>query len=132
MVDTVSEAAAKTNKESAERLQKAQEEAREQAEKDVDSRLEAKNKTVEDQAARHENVQPTPTQRENDLARVGVPTDEKEHDGSESDAEMQRRVMESRLPGGSPYADRSMQADLKSSGEGDNDKPRPRRGSKKS
>ena len=87
-------------------------EAREAAERGVDERAEAMNKQNEEKAEREAKVKPTPTQRENDLAKVGaLDIDSKEDDGSGPDYEHQKRVMEGRLPGGSPYETRNAAAD---------------------
>ena len=40
------------------------------------------NKSNEEAMARMESTQPTPTQEENDLAKLGIQVDEKEPDGS--------------------------------------------------
>jgi hypothetical protein len=75
--------------------------------KDVDARAKAMEQQNAEFYARVEAARPTPSSAENDLARLGVLTDEKEHDGSEDDFEGQRRVMESRLPGNNPYETRN-------------------------
>jgi len=57
---------------------------------------------------RQANLQPTPTQAENDLARVGaLDIDEKEDDGSEWQDEGTNRVLTSKLPGNNPYDTRN-------------------------
>lgn len=77
----------------AEDLRKAQESAKEVAAKGVDARLAARDKSVAEYYERMENLQPTPTQRENDLAKVGAhDLDEKEDDGSEWQDDHERRV----------------------------------------
>src|SRR5215207_492852 len=75
----------------------------------VAEREAAKQASVDEYYEREANSQPTPTQEENDLAKVGaLDIDQKEHDGSESEEEALRRTMESRLPGSQPYANRAM------------------------
>jgi hypothetical protein len=54
--------------------------------------------------AREAAARPTPTQEENDLARVGaLDIDRKAEDGSEAEVDALRRQAESRLPGGGAY-----------------------------
>lgn len=90
---------------------KAANEAKKVAAKGVDERLAAKEKQVAEYYERHENLQPTPTQRENDLARVGaLDIDDKEDDGSEWEDEANVRVMTGRLPGNNPYETRDLAA----------------------
>jgi hypothetical protein len=87
----------------AEDLRKTMDAAKEKAANDVDARLAAKEKSVKEYYERMENVQPTPTQRENDLAKVGaLDIDEKEDDGSEWEDEHIRRVTLEKLD--NPYA----------------------------
>jgi len=89
---------------SAEEQRKANEEAKKIAVEGVDARLKVKDDQVQAKAEREANLQPTPTQRENDLARVGaLDIDDKEDDGSEADAENVNRVLAAKLPGANPY-----------------------------
>jgi hypothetical protein len=79
--------------------------------KGVDAREQAKSDSVADYYARQEGLQPTPTQRENDLAKVGaLDIDDKEDDGSEWEDEAQARVMAARLPANNPYDTRELSA----------------------
>lgn len=79
--------------------------------KGVDQRLSAKDQSVKEYYERQENLQPTPTQRENDLARVGaLDIDDKEDDGSEWEDEAHQRVMTAKLPGNNPYDTRDLAA----------------------
>ncbi|HMF86497.1 MAG TPA: hypothetical protein VK575_00350 [Gemmatimonadaceae bacterium] len=72
------------------------------AEKAVDARAEVMAKQNAAYYEQEAAAQPTPTQRENDLAKVGaLNIDEKEDDGSEWDDEHQRRVATERL--NNPY-----------------------------
>lgn len=58
-------------------------------------RTEDANRETEERMA---NSRPTPTQEENDLAKVGaLDIDNKEEDGSEDEVTMRRRVMEGNL-----------------------------------
>lgn len=89
------------SREQAERAAKAEKERREAQTKGVDERLAERDRSVAEFYEREAGVKPTPTQRENDLAKVGaLDIDAKEPDGSESDEEHQHRVMQGRLPGG--------------------------------
>src|SRR5215207_2574279 len=77
----------------------------------VAEREAAKQSSVDEYYEREANSQPTPTQEENDLAKVGaLGLDDKEPDGSEPEEVAQRRAMESRLPGSQPYANRALGA----------------------
>src|SRR5215207_1745590 len=88
--------------------------AAERAAEGVQRRAEAKQASVDDYYARQEGLQPTPTQEENDRAKVGAMTleelDNKEDDGSEWQDEGTRRVMEAKLPGNNPYETRELDA----------------------
>lgn len=83
-------------------------EARAAATKGVDERLAQRDQAVRETEERTAKVKPTPTQRENDLAKVGaLDHDSKEPDGSEPDEVVQHRAMVGRLPGGGAYETRS-------------------------
>jgi hypothetical protein len=84
-------------------LQKTMEENKNVAAAGVDARLAARDKSVKEYYERMENLQPTPTQRENDLAKVGAHDldVEKEDDGSEWEDEHVRRVALEKLD--NPY-----------------------------
>jgi hypothetical protein len=78
---------------------------------EVARREEVKNASVAEYYERESGLRPTPTQAENDLARVGaLDHDAKEDDGSEWEADAQARLMQSDLAGG-PYATRALDAD---------------------
>lgn len=81
------------------------------AAKAVSERRKAMDEQNADYYAREAAARPTPTQEENDLAKVGaLNLDDKEPDGAEPEADALRRTMEGRLPGGSPYDTRSLGA----------------------
>lgn len=80
--------------------------------KGVNEREAAKQSAVDEYYARAESAQPTPTQEENDLRKVGAAVD-LEDDGSEPEGDSVRRIMESRIPGNNPYETR----DVSSSGD---------------
>lgn len=71
--------------------------------KGVDERLAARDKQVAETYERMDKARPTPTQRENDLAKVGVVVEQKEPDGGEPQDDHTRRILESKLPGENPY-----------------------------
>lgn len=85
----------------------------------AEERRHANRKGVEDRAAameasnleamkRMDSTKPTPTQRENDLAKVGaLNIDEKEDHGAENEQVAMRRTMEAKLSG-EPYATRNV------------------------
>lgn len=98
-----------TMREAAERAAEAERERRELQTKGVDERMEARDRSVAEFYERDATLRPTPTQRENDLAKIGaLDIDDKEPDGSESDAEHQQRAMAGRLPGAGPYDTRAL------------------------
>lgn len=76
-------------------------------EKEIAHREEAKRKSVDEYYARSDEAKPTPSQSESDRAKLGLPV-ELEHDGSEPEEVVQRRVLESRLPGANPYDTRHL------------------------
>ena len=102
-----------------EELAKQAERAKTAAEKAVDARAAAMEKQNAAYYERANNAQPTPTQRENDLAKVGaLDIDDKEDDGSEWDDEARHRIATENL--NNPYnVDATPPAD------------RPRRGGKR-
>lgn len=72
-----------------------------------------RRQTMEEQNAEYyarvEAMRPTPTQEENDLARVGaLDIDNKQHDGSEPDHVTVNRMMTSRFPDNQPYQNRAL------------------------
>ena|SRR5215207_1937193 len=79
---------------------------------EVRARLDARNKSVEEYYASLEGLQPTPTQEENDLAKVGLLDSdaEKQDDGSEWQDDHTRRIMSARIPGENPYDTRALEA----------------------
>jgi hypothetical protein len=96
-------------REQAERAAEADKERRGRLAQGVDERMAERDRSVAEFYEREAGVKPTPTQRENDLAKVGaLDIDDKEPDGSESDEEHQHRVMQGRLPGNNPYVTRDL------------------------
>lgn len=88
-----------------------------------------RRKAMEDQNAeyyrREAAARPTPSQAENDAAKVGMPV-ELEPDGSDPEHVTVRRVMESRIPGANPYDTRSMDAQRPASAPAPAPKPQPK------
>lgn len=80
-------------------------------EKEIAHREDAKRKSVDEYYSRSEAAKPTPTPEEADRAKLGLPVDEPEADGSEPEEVVQRRVMEGRLPGANPYDTRAVTAE---------------------
>ena len=82
----------------------------------VEHRNRVKDEQVADYYARLDGLQPTPTQAENDRAKVGHQTvddlDDKEDDGSEWQDEGTTRVLTAKLPGNNPYETRDLEAGL--------------------
>lgn len=76
----------------------------------VAHRERVKNEQVDEYYKRDAENRPTPTQAENDLAKVGNPPQELEPHGAESDEEGVRRVLESRIPANNPYNVRDLSA----------------------
>lgn len=94
---------------SAEDAAKVADKAKQAQEQGVDAREEVKNKQNAEYYERAAAAQPTPTQRENDLAKVGAQNlDEKEDDGSEWEDEAQVRVATEKL--NNPYNVRDLSA----------------------
>jgi len=93
-----------------EREQQAQQERRAAAERTVDDNLATRDRLVGEYFSATENVKPSPTQRECDLLKLGIPLDEREPSGAEPEDEFQARVMEARLGHNNPYETRAVGA----------------------
>lgn len=74
----------------------------------VEARAAAQEKQATEYYERMVDCQPTPTQRENDLFRMGIheAAEDKEDDGSEYQDDHTRRILEAKLPGMNPYETR--------------------------
>ena len=83
-------------------------EVNKEAAKGVKVRNEVKDKQVKEYYERDAKNVPTPTQAENDLAKVGVYVEHEQAKGVESDEDYRRRAMEGKLPGGNPYDTRDV------------------------
>jgi hypothetical protein len=70
----------------------ARKKAQDEARKAVQEQREERAKATAEAVHRMESTQPTPTQEENDLAKVGVMVDEKEDDGS-GETVIERRIV---------------------------------------
>ena len=84
---------------------KAQDEARKAMQEQRDERAKATAEAVK----RMESTQPTPTQEENDLAKLGIGVDEKEDDGS-GETVIERRIVANQPLGPGGYETRSTKA----------------------
>lgn len=104
-------------RERAEQAQKAEQERRGAAERTVDDNLATRERLNSEYFSATDNVKPSPTQRECDLLKLGIPLDEREPSGAEPEHEWHQRIMEARLPHNNPYETRAL-------GEGE----QPRRG----
>jgi hypothetical protein len=97
----------------------------------VAHRESVKQSQVDEFYERQANLQPTPTQAEIDLARVGAQDiDQKEDDGSEWQDEGTNRVLTAKLAGNNPYDVRS--EDTSGGASGEEGSSSPRRGRRKS
>lgn len=76
--------------------------------KAVQEQREERAKATADAVKRMESTQPTPTQEENDLAKIGIVVDEKEDDGSGPDI-VERRSLLAGVPL-SPHGHESREA----------------------
>jgi len=110
-------------RERAERAQQAEQERRDAAERTVEDNLATRDRLNSEYFSAAENVKPSPTQRECDLLKLGIPLDEREPSGAEPEHEFQRRVMEGRLSHNNPYETRN----LGSEGEPRRGRGRPRK-----
>ena len=77
-----------------------------QAKEQVKAGTEAKEKSVEE-ATKRLNAKPTPTQEENDLAKMGVPIETHEDDGSGPDPHDQHAKIKQAEPNRKPSGDYS-------------------------
>lgn len=84
---------------------KAHDEARKALQEQRDERAEATAEAVK----RMESTQPTPTQEENDLAKLGVAVEEKEDDGS-GETVIEKRIVANQPLGPGGYETRSVKA----------------------
>ena len=85
----------------------ARDKARDDARKALDEQREERAKATAQAVHRMESTQPTPTQEENDLARLGVGVDEKEDDGS-GQTIIERRIVANEPLGPHGYETRAV------------------------
>ena len=90
-------------------VSEARRKAQEDARKAVQEQREERAKATAEAVHRMESTQPTPTQEENDLAKVGVVVDEKEDDGS-GETIIERRIVANQPLGPGGYETRSARA----------------------
>lgn len=88
---------------------KALEERREKAKQALQEQREERGKATAEAVQRMESTQPTPTQEENDLAKLGVAVDEKEDDGS-GETVIEKRIVANQPLGPHGYETRSARA----------------------
>lgn len=99
MSKTTIESQQEVTKNAADKLARDTRSAQQRAEEEVGesrARMRASNEEAE---RRMSSSQPTPTQEENDLAKLGVPLPEKEDHGGENEEEVVDRVMKSKTRG---------------------------------
>src|SRR5262245_42390136 len=87
----------------------ARKKAQEEARKAVQEQREERAKAMAEAVKRMESTQPTPTQEENDLAKVGVVVDEEEDDGS-GETVIEKRIVANQPLGPGGYETRSARA----------------------
>jgi hypothetical protein len=91
------------------RTKEARQKAQDEARKAVQEQREERAKATAEAVKRMESTQPTPTQEENDLAKVGVMVDEKEDDGS-GETVIERRIVANQPLGPQGYETRGMES----------------------
>lgn len=89
-------------------IREARKKAQEDARKAVQEQREERAKHTAEAVKRMESTQPTPTQEENDLAKVGVAVDEKEDDGS-GETVIERTLVANKPLGPGGYETRGME-----------------------
>jgi hypothetical protein len=89
-------------------VSEARKKAQEDARKAVQEQREERAKHTAEAVKRMESTQPTPTQEENDLAKVGVVVDEKEDDGS-GETVIERTIIANKPLGPGGYETRSVE-----------------------
>ena len=87
----------------------ARKKAQEAARKALEEQREERAKGTAQAVHRMESTQPTPTQEENDLARLGIAVEEKEDDGS-GETVIERRIVANQPLGPHGYETRSVKA----------------------
>jgi hypothetical protein len=92
------------------RQKPANDEAQKARQKLVTDRLKARDEQNKEYYERMASCQPTPTQEENDMFKLGgAINDDKEDDGSEAEDEHITRIMAGKVPGGNPYDVRALE-----------------------
>ena len=89
-------------------VSEARKKAQDDARKAVQEQREERAKHTAEAVKRMESTQPTPTQEENDLAKVGVAVDEKEDDGS-GETIIERTIVANQPLGPGGYETRGME-----------------------
>jgi hypothetical protein len=84
----------------------ARKKAQEEARKAMQEQREERAKLTAEAVSRMESTQPTPTQEENDLAKLGIAVDEKEDDGS-GETVIEKRIVANQPLGPGGYETRA-------------------------
>ena len=92
-----------------EERKRALQERREEAKKTLEEQRQERAEATAEAVKRMESTQPTPTQEENDLAKLGVAVEEKEDDGS-GETIIERRIVANQPLGPGGYETRSVRA----------------------
>jgi hypothetical protein len=90
-----------------ERNREARKKAQDESRKAVQEQREERAKLTAEAVKRMESTQPTPTQEENDLAKVGVVVDQKEDDGS-GETVIERTIVANKPLGPGGYETRAV------------------------
>ena len=88
---------------------KALQEQREKAKQALQEQRDERAKTTAEAVKRMESTQPTPTQEENDLAKLGIAVEEKEDDGS-GETVIEKRIVANQPLGPGGYETRSVKS----------------------
>jgi len=100
---------ADTHEQSQQARREARKKTQDEARKMVQEQRQEREKATAEAVKRMESTQPTPTQEENDLAKVGVNVDEKEDDGS-GETIIERRIVANQPLGPGGYETRGMES----------------------
>src|SRR5262245_15107636 len=84
----------------------ARKKAQEEARKAMEANREERAKVMAEAVKRMESSQPTPTQEENDLAKLGITVDEKQDDGS-GETVIEKRIVANQPLGPGGYETRA-------------------------
>jgi hypothetical protein len=88
----------------------ARKKAQDDARKALQEQREERAKVTAEAVKRTDSTQPTPTQEENDLARLGIFVDQKEDDGSGENVIVEKRIVAGQPLGPHGYETRATRA----------------------